>query len=169
MPADPVEANRAAIKRFVDAANAHDSKLLSEVVDEVFDPEMRSGNPMPIEASGSEGVKKVFALLHAAFPDLHIGVEDLIAEGDKVVTRERITGTHLGNYMGLSATGKRVAYNEITISRFENGRIVEAWAVVDVMSVMRQLGVIPSGPVSALKAIPRMLQARKALRSAGRA
>ena len=60
MPVDPVEANKAAMRRFVDAANAHDSELLSEVVDEVFDPDMKSGNPMPIEASGSEGVKKVF-------------------------------------------------------------------------------------------------------------
>ena len=73
----------------------------------MIDPNIKSGTPMPIEANGAQGVKEVFATLHEAFPDLHISIEDLIAEGDKVVARERITGTHRGYYMGLPATGKR--------------------------------------------------------------
>lgn len=147
MPRDQIEANKAAIKRFVDAANAHDPQLLSQVVDDVVDPDLTARNPMPIEGTGAEGVKKVFAILHEAFPDLHISVEDLIAEGDKVVARERITGTHHGSYLGHPATGKQVDYNEITVSRFESGRIVEAWSVVDAISLMRQLGAVPTGPV----------------------
>jgi steroid delta-isomerase-like uncharacterized protein len=145
-PASPAqtEAHKTAIKRFVDAVNSHDPDLLSRAVDELVDPNMKSRNPMPIDSTGSEGVKKVFRTLHEAFPDLHISVEDLIAEGDKVVARERITGTHRGSYLGLPATGRRVAYNEITVSRFENGRVVEAWAVVDAMSLMGQLGSVPT-------------------------
>lgn len=146
MSADPTEINKAAVRRFADVANTHDPELISKAVDEVFDPNMRAGTQMPIEANGPEDVKRVFATLHQAFPDLHISVEDLIAEGDRVVCRERITGTHRGDYMGLPATGKRVAYNEITIARFADGRIVETWGVVDVLSLMKQLGAIPAGP-----------------------
>ncbi len=146
MSAHETEANKATVKRFADAANTHDPDLICKAVDEIFDPDMRAGTPMPIEATGPEGVKNVFATLHQTFPDLHISVEDLIAEGDKVVARERITGTQRGSYMGLPATGKQVAYNEITIARFADGRIVEYWGVVDMLSLMRQLGAIPAGP-----------------------
>jgi predicted ester cyclase len=86
----------------------------------------------------------VFARLYRAFPDLHITVEDVIAEGDKVVERDTITGTHQGEYMGLPPTGKSVAYSEIFIMRFVNGRIAEIWGVVDVFSLMKQLGMIPA-------------------------
>jgi predicted ester cyclase len=86
----------------------------------------------------------VFARLYRAFPDLHITVEDVIAEGDKVVEMDTVTGTHKGNYMGLPPTGKSVAYSEIFIMRFVNGRIAEIWGVVDVFSPMKQLGMIPA-------------------------
>jgi hypothetical protein len=85
----------------------------------------------------------VFARLHRVFPDLDITVEDLIAEGDKVVGRNSVTGTHQGEYMGLPPTGKSIKYNEIFIFRFAGGRIAETWGVVDVFSQMKQLGVIP--------------------------
>jgi len=84
----------------------------------------------------------VFGRLIRAFPDLHITVEDLIEEGDKVVSRNTVTGTHQGEYMGLPPTGKSITYNEIFIVRFVNGRIAETWGVVDVLSQMNQLGLI---------------------------
>jgi predicted ester cyclase len=87
----------------------------------------------------------VFARLRQAFPDLHVAVEDLVAEGDRLVSRNVVTGTHQGEYMGLSPTGRSVAYDEIFILRFVNGRIAETWGVVDVLSQMRQLGAIPAG------------------------
>jgi predicted ester cyclase len=83
----------------------------------------------------------VWAVLLRAFPDLHLNVEDLIGEGDKVVARIVVTGTHLGDYMGVEPTGKSIAYDEIFIFRFANGRVVETWGVVDVLSQMKQLGV----------------------------
>jgi ketosteroid isomerase-like protein len=67
-----------------------------------------------------------------------------IEEGDKVVERDTVTGTHQGEYMGLPPTGKSVAYNEIFIMRFVNGRIAEIWGVVDVFSQMKRLGMIPA-------------------------
>jgi predicted ester cyclase len=84
-------------------------------------------------------LKEVFGRLLRAFPDLRVTVEDVIAEGDKVVARNTVTGTHQGEYMGLQATGKSVTYNEIFIARFAGGRIAETWGVVDVLSQMRQL------------------------------
>jgi predicted ester cyclase len=86
----------------------------------------------------------VFARLHRAFPDLHVTIEDLIAEGDKVVGRNLVTGTHQGEYMGLPPTARSITYSEIMIFRFVNGRIAETWGVVDVFSQLRQLGVIPA-------------------------
>jgi predicted ester cyclase len=90
-------------------------------------------------------MKEVFGRLRRAFPDLHVAVEDLVAEGDRLVSRNVVTGTHQGEYMGLSPTGRSVAYDEIFILRFVNGRIAETWGVVDVLSQMRQLGAIPGG------------------------
>jgi steroid delta-isomerase-like uncharacterized protein len=84
----------------------------------------------------------VVARLYRAFPDLHITVEELIAEGDKVVEKDMVTGTHQGEYNGLPPTGKSVSYNEIFIMRFVNGRIAEIWGVVDVLSQLRQLGMV---------------------------
>lgn len=165
---DQTEINKAAVKRSLDAANTHDPKLISKAIDDIFDPDWRAGTQMPIEAHGPDGIKSVFAILHEAFPDLHISIEDLIAEGDKVVARERITGTHRGNYMGrLPATAKRVEYNEMTISRLANGRIVESWGVVDVMSLMRQLGAIPTGPLDVFQSGRPQPRARTLPRSTG--
>jgi hypothetical protein len=96
--------------------------------------------PLPIDATGAEALKQVFATLQRAYPDLHVTVEDLIEEGDKLVGRNLVTGTHRGEYMGIPPTGRRVSYEEIFIFRFVDGRIAE-WGVVDVLAQMRQLGV----------------------------
>ena len=82
-------------------------------------------------------------MLLRAFPDLHVAIEDLIAEGDKVVARNTVTGTHQGEYHGVPPTGKSVTYHEIFIFRFAGGQIAEIWGVVDVYSQLRQLGLIP--------------------------
>jgi SnoaL-like polyketide cyclase len=71
-----------------------------------------------------------------------VTVEDLIAEGDKVVCRNVVTGTHQGEYLGLPPTGRPVTYNEIFIFRFEGGRIAETWGVVDLLAQLRQLGAV---------------------------
>jgi hypothetical protein len=97
---------------------------------------------VPGDATGAEKLKQVWMVLLAAFPDLHLTVEDLIGEDDKVVARIVCTGTHLGDYMGLQPSGKSIAWDEIFIFRFGNGRVVETWGVVDVFSQMKQLGVI---------------------------
>jgi hypothetical protein len=117
--------------------------LITKTIEEVVAPDAEINSPLPLEATGAEAVKEVFAMLHRAFPDIQIAIEDLIAEDDRVVSRNHVVGTHLGEYMGLPATGKSVAYNEIFIVRFADGRIAETWGVVDIASQMKQLGLIP--------------------------
>ena len=136
--------NKATFRRFHNAVNTGDAELISKTIDEIVEPDVLIRTPLPVEATGAQALNEVFARLHRAFPDLHVAVEDLIAEGDKVVGMNSVTGTHQGEYMGLPPTGKSVAYNEIFIFRFVNGRIAETWGVVDVFSQMKQLGVIPA-------------------------
>lgn len=142
MPAAQIASNKATFTRLHDALNSGDAELISKTIDEVFDPDMRIGTPLPVDATGAQVLRQVWAILLRAYPDLHVTVEDLIAEGDKIVARNTVTGTHQGEYMGVTPTGKSVTYNEIFILRFANGRIAETWGVADVLSQMKQLGVI---------------------------
>jgi len=140
------ETNKATIRRLHDATNTGDAELISKTIDELFEPDALIRTPLPIGATGAQALKEVFARLGRVFADLHVTIEDLIAEGDRVVSRNSVTGTHRGEYMGLPRTGKHVAYNEIFIFRFAAGRIAETWGVVDVFSQMKQLGLIPATP-----------------------
>jgi steroid delta-isomerase-like uncharacterized protein len=134
--------NKASVRRLNVAINAGDGELISETIDELVEPDVLIRTPLPVGATGGQAIKEVFAKLHRAFPDLHIKIEDLIAEAGKVVSRNSVTGTHLGEYMGLAPSGNAVAYSEIFICRFSNGRIAETWGVADVITQMQQLGVI---------------------------
>jgi steroid delta-isomerase-like uncharacterized protein len=136
------ETNKQTLRRFHDATNTGDPELISRTIDEIVEPDVLIRTPLPVNAAGAQALKEVFARLHYAFPDLHVTVEDLIAENDKVVGRNSITGTHQGQYMGLPPTGKSITYNEIFIFRFAGGRIAETWGVVDVFCQMKQLGAI---------------------------
>jgi steroid delta-isomerase-like uncharacterized protein len=144
VPADQEASNKATLRRFQEALSSSDWEVISKTIDELVEPDAKIRTPLPIEATGAELLKEVFGRLLRAFPDLHVAVEDVIAEGNKVVARNTVTGTHQGEYMGLQPTGKSVTYNEIFIARFAGGRIAETWGVVDVLSQMRQLGAIPA-------------------------
>jgi predicted ester cyclase len=84
--------------------------------------------------------------LLAAFPDLSMTVEDLIADGDKAVARVRVTGTHRGDFMGIPSTGAAGDIQLIDIMRFDaDGQVCEHWGVADMLSLMEQLGVVTTG------------------------
>jgi predicted ester cyclase len=134
--------NKAMFKRFHDAANSGDAHFIARMIDELVAPDAEIRTPLPIAATGAQALKQVWAMLLRIYPDIHLTVEDLIAEGDKVVGRTTVTGTHSAEFMGVAPTGKTVTYNEIFIFRFANGRVVETWGVVDVYSQMKQIGVI---------------------------
>lgn len=97
-------------------------------------------------APTKEGVKTFFRMYIAAFPDLRLNVEDVLASGDKVVARLRATGTHQGEFMGIPATGKHVDVQLIDIFRLGDGLVHEHWGVIDALAMMQQLGVVPDGP-----------------------
>lgn len=147
--------NKATTERFGDALNSGDAERIFKTIDDVVAPDALIRTPLPVEATGADLAKELFARLMRAYPDLHITIEDLIAEGDKVVSRNTVTGTHQGEYMGIPPTGNSVTYNEVIITRFADGRIVETWAVVDVLAQMRQLGVIPTPPEQPAAEAPR--------------
>ena len=93
-----------------------------------------------------EGVMEFFRMYRAAFPNLRFDLEDVVASGDKAVTRARATGTHQGELMGIPPTGKDVDVQLIDIMRFnEDGLVAEHWGVVDMLAMMQQLGVVPQG------------------------
>jgi steroid delta-isomerase-like uncharacterized protein len=92
---------------------------------------------------GIEGVKAFIQMFHAGFPDVKASVEDVLAEGDRVVARVRFTGTHQGEFMGVPATGKRIDMETIDIVRVVDGKAVEHWGVTDNMALMQQIGAIP--------------------------
>jgi predicted ester cyclase len=86
-------------------------------------------------------------MMIAGFPDLRFDAEDILTSGDKVVARARVTGTNKGEFMGMPATGKSINVQAIDIVSFGNdGLAVEHWGVMDMMSMMQQLGVVPQGP-----------------------
>jgi steroid delta-isomerase-like uncharacterized protein len=137
-----VAANKALFKRFHEAANTGDFDFLATTIDEVVAPDAVIRTPLPIDATGADALKQIWAMLLRIYPDIHLTVEDLIGEGDKVVGRTTVTGTHRGEFMGVAPTGNSVTYNEMFIFRFADGRVVETWGVVDVYTQMKQIGVV---------------------------
>jgi steroid delta-isomerase-like uncharacterized protein len=134
--------NKATVRRLNEELSSSDWELISKTIDELVEPDALVRAPTPPGVRGAQALKHVFGMLHRTFPDLRITVDDVIAEGDKVVSRNTVTGTHQGEYMGIPPTGKSITYNEIVVLRFDDGRIAETWGVVDVLSQMKQLGLV---------------------------
>jgi steroid delta-isomerase-like uncharacterized protein len=112
-------------------------------IDELLSPDFVNHSEIPGFAPTREGIKGFFAYWIRAFPDLTCTLNDTIAEGNKVVDYFTLEGTHRGDFMGIAATGKRVKYDGMHIFSFENGKISGHWNVVDLLTMMIQLGVIP--------------------------
>jgi steroid delta-isomerase-like uncharacterized protein len=115
------------------------------VADEILSPDfVWHGALGPGEDQrGPEGTKEVASAVIGAFPDRRITHEDIIAEGDKVLIRWSLSGTHQGELMGIPATGRRVTVTGFDLFRIEGGKIVEMWQEADQMGMMQQLGVVP--------------------------
>ncbi len=103
---------------------------------------MRSG--APAAHHGPEAFKQFLVSVHAGLSDLEIFNEDEIAEGDQVVVRWKMQGTHIGELSGIPPTGKHVKWTGITIYRIINGKVVEEKGEEDALGVLQQLGVVPS-------------------------
>ena len=136
------EENKALFRRmFEEVINQGNISLIDELVapDFVEHEELPPGAP-----AGREAVKQLFSMLHTGFPDLKATIDDVIAEGDKVVARTTWSGTHQGEFMGIPPTGKRASFGVIDIVRCADGKLVEHWGQMDSMGMMQQLGVVPA-------------------------
>jgi steroid delta-isomerase-like uncharacterized protein len=113
-------------------------------VDQLFTPDAVVHDPGR-ELRGRAAIRQGLASLRATFPDVVYTVEEQIAEGDRVASRYRGEGTHLGEWRGVLATGRRFSYTGILIHRFEGGQIAEFWGQSDAVGLLEQLGALP-GP-----------------------
>ena len=135
------EANKASVRRFYDEVF---NKKNRAAIDEFIDPNHVDHAAPPGTPAGLKGVKQTLNMYLTAFPDLHFTVEDIIAEGDKVVARLTIRGTQQGAFMGIPPTGKQVTVTAIDINRIVGGKSVEHWLNMDTQGLLQQLGVIPA-------------------------
>jgi steroid delta-isomerase-like uncharacterized protein len=134
-----IDENKAIAARFYEVYNEGNV----EIIDEIFSHDFvgRDPNDPSQERHGPEGVKQVVTAFRSAFPDLEGILEDQAAEDDKVVNRYSGRGTHRGEFLGVSPTGREVTISGVTIFRFREGKIVEGWDFYDGLGLLRQLGV----------------------------
>ena len=135
----PTEENKAVVRRMFEAYNKHDLAALEDLCA----PDYVWHGPAGFGDMDLAAMKQVMPTWFAALPDLHWTVEDLIAEGDKVVSRYTCRGTHQGEFMGIPPTGKTVTVTAIIISRVAGGKCVEDWEEADMLGLFQQLGAIP--------------------------
>src|SRR5215216_4070940 len=134
-----VEENKAIMRQYFEGAWEQGN---IELLDELLAADYVNHNPAtPEMPTGPEGVKGVVSMFRSGMPDLKVVIEDMVAEGDEVVTRYALEGTHRGELFGAAPTGKRLSIKSITVERVSDGKIVELWRVTDELDMMRQLGV----------------------------
>jgi steroid delta-isomerase-like uncharacterized protein len=134
-----LEQNKEIVRRLViedlnsDNRDAADDIVAEDFVDHTNPPDLKYG---------LDNHKKIVEIFHKAFPDVEWMIEDMIAEGDKVVARIPFRATHLGEFFGIPPTGKQVYVDGIHILRVKDGKVAEHWGTNDDLGLMRQLGVV---------------------------
>jgi steroid delta-isomerase-like uncharacterized protein len=135
--AEVEDQNKALLKRLFDEINNGNFENFGEVYASDYTVYIPSNNPKPMSLEEAmEYMKPVFE----AFPDMNWNIQDIIANGDKVIVRSIVTGTHKGDMQGIPATGIKVNVGCIVIYRLQDGKIVEEWAEEDNLGMMMQLG-----------------------------
>ena len=114
------------------------------LADELVSADFLNHDAPPGAPPGPAGLRQIVTMLRTAFPDLHQEIEEMVAEGDTVVFRTTMRGTHSGPFMGIAPTGRRVEQQQIHIFRFADGKTVEHRAVRDDLGMLQQLGVVPA-------------------------
>jgi steroid delta-isomerase-like uncharacterized protein len=135
------DANKDLVRRYQEAHNTNDLDALNEIVA----ADLIAHSLMPGVPPGLEGGKLVHGVAVTAFPDFRADIEDLIAEGDKVVARMTFRGTHTGGeFMGIPPSGRSFTFSATAIFRIAGGKIVEHWGEEDAVGWLQQLGAIPA-------------------------
>ncbi|MDQ2844027.1 MAG: ester cyclase [Acidobacteriota bacterium] len=124
------------LKRFGEAVNS--GKL--QEIEQLVAPGVVEHDPVPGQESTPQGYVWFFEKFRASFPDLNLNVDHMVADEENVAIAYTITGTHKGEFQGVSATGKRIKARGLEICRFEDGKIAERWGSSDVLGIMQQIG-----------------------------
>ena len=135
----PVEGNKALAHRFAeDVFNKRNLSLIDELVDANCVTHTTAG-----DFKGPAGFRQFVGPYLEAFPDVRETTEEGIAEGDRVMLRQTIAGTHQGGLMGIPPTGKKMKIQHMVVFRFARGKVAESWALADLLGMMQQLGLMP--------------------------
>jgi steroid delta-isomerase-like uncharacterized protein len=130
------EHNKALVRRYYDELwNCWDFALADEIIGEGI----AFRGSLGVSVEGREGFKEYMRTVQRVFPDFHNHVEELLADGDRIVARLTYTGTHQGEVAGIRATGRRVSYAGVALFRISSGCIVEGWVLGDFHGLVRQL------------------------------
>ncbi len=135
------ERNKAVVRRFIE--EVQNQKDWS-VFDELNASDFVNLSAPPGVPNDREGGKMFLSAFVNAFPDSHLTIDEMIAEGDLVATKKTMTGTHTGEFNGIAPTGKRVEIQYVDFLRLRDGQITEHWLSMDQLSFMQQLGVVPA-------------------------
>ena len=136
-----LEENKALSRRFIEEYVRGDTNIVDELLGPGFvfyDPSSATGEVR------AEDMKASIEWIHSAFPDAQVTIEDQVAEGDKVVSRFTVSGTHQGEIMGAAPTGKLVTHTGHQTDRISGGRIVESWTNWDALGLLQEIGAIAS-------------------------
>jgi steroid delta-isomerase-like uncharacterized protein len=134
------EENKAVVRRYLEEGS-RDESVFKQVTHSNVVAHF-PGLPQPVR--GLEGLLQLNRVYHTGFPDLNIKIEDMVAEGNKVVARYVIRATHQGDFQGIPPTGKQITVAGMSLFHLEGGKVAEEWDSFDAMGMMQQLGVIPA-------------------------
>jgi steroid delta-isomerase-like uncharacterized protein len=136
-------ANMQVVRRFFEVGPSRGDL---QAADALLAPEFSLHTPLPTPGPGIEAMNTVITTCRAAFHGLHVTIDDLMADGDRVTCRFTARGVHNGEFMGLPPTGKGIEMTGIEIFRLRDGRIAELWGEANLMGLMQQLGILPGSP-----------------------
>ena len=138
-----VEENKAVVRSMYETDYSRDPDKVYEEIKVRYSPDFIGHNPWG-DVDLEQYMKNSMAI-QKAFSDSKLTLEDLVAEGDRVVQRYAMSGTHQSEFMGVPATGRKVKFGGVMILRFAGGKIAESWNYMDYVGLMQQLGVSPPG------------------------
>ncbi|MFM9428523.1 putative ester cyclase [Variovorax sp. GrIS 2.14] len=136
-----LESNKQLCRDYFKAFLVNDTAWMKQHIHVDF---VRHDPGLPFEVRGPEGVSKLHDALLPAFPDMQLPLQDFVAEGEKVLVRLRVQGTHTGAFGDLAATGRKIDIGVLDLFQFRDGVLIEHWALLDNLGMLKQLGVMPA-------------------------
>ena len=143
MPSDlmgSLEQNKALMRNYIEEVW---NKGNLDFIDKNFSSDFVTHGTFLGQPTNRDRVKSVISTIRNAIPDLHITIEDMLAEGDKVASRWVLKGTHKGDLMGAKPTGNKISVSQTVVFRVKDGKVVEHWANRDDLGFLQQIGLIP--------------------------